>query len=105
VLQRLQTNAPTPHTDGCRCLESDPSEAQAPFLYASPLPQKGQAMQTSTLEPLTILAPAPLSETTTVSDAQCGCGCGCEVSLTQLALPQEAAGRRGDAASAQPTQP
>jgi DNA-binding transcriptional MerR regulator len=105
VLHRLQTAAPTLHTDGCRCLESDTSEAQEPFQHASPLPQKGKAMQTSTLEPLTILAPSPLSETNSATDAQCGCGCGCGVSLTQLALPQDAIGRRGDADSAPPTQP
>ena len=104
VLQRLQTVAPTSHTDGCRCLESDPSEAQEPFQHASSLPQKGQAMQTSTLEPLTILAPSSLFETTTVSDAQCGCGCGCGVSLTQVALPQQVVGQGGDTDSAPPTQ-
>ena len=42
-------------------------------------------MPTSTLEPLTILAPSPLSETNSAGDEHCGCGCGCEVSLTQLA--------------------
>ena len=102
VLQRLQTTAPASHANGCQCLGTETPEAQEPFQHPSPLPRKGHAMPTSTLEPLTILAPSPLSETTTVSDTQCGCGCGCEVSLTQLALPQDAAGRRGDAASAQP---
>jgi MerR family transcriptional regulator, copper efflux regulator len=105
VLSRLQTAAPVQHTDGCQCLGSDTPETQEPFHHSSPLPQKGKAMQTSTLEPLTILAPSPLSETNTVSDAQCGCGCGCEVSLTQLALPQDAMQRRGDAASTPPMQP
>jgi hypothetical protein len=61
-------------------------------------------MQTSTLEPLTILAPSSLFETTTVSDAQCGCGCGCGVSLTQVALPQQVVGQGGDTDSAPPTQ-
>jgi DNA-binding transcriptional MerR regulator len=105
VLQRLQTAAPTNHADGCRCLDSDTPEAQEPFHHPSPIPQKGKAMRTSTLEPFTILAPSALSETNNASDAQCGCGCGCEMSLTQLALPQDAMGRRGDAASAQPMQP
>jgi len=105
VLQRLQTAAPAPHADGCRCLDSDTPQAQEPFQHPSPLPRKGKAMRTSTLEPLTILAPSPLSETDSASAEQCGCGCGCEVSLTQLALPQDAMGRRGDAASAPPTQP
>jgi len=102
VLQRLQTAVPTPHADGCRCLDSDTPEAQEPFQHPSPLPQKGKAMRTSTLEPFTILPPSPLSETNNASDAQCGCGCGCEVSLTQLALPQDALGRRGEVTSAQP---
>ncbi len=62
-------------------------------------------MQTSTLEPLTILAPAPLSATNSAGDEHCGCGCGCGVSLTQLALPQDAVGRIGDTERAQPTQP
>ena len=101
VLQRLQTAAPTHHTDGCRCLDGDTPEAQEPFQHPSPI-QKGKAMRTSTLEPLTILAPTPLSETNHASDEQCGCGCGCEVSLTPLALPQDAMRRRGDVAGAQP---
>jgi hypothetical protein len=105
VLHRLQTGAPTPPTNGCQCLKRDPSEAQEPCQHAFYLPRKGQAMPTLTLEPLTILAPSPLSETTTVSDAQCGCGCGCEVSLTQLTLPPDAAEHGGNATSAQPTQP
>ncbi len=104
VLQRLQTAAPTHHADGCRCLDSDAPEAQEPFQHPSPL-QKGKAMRTSTLEPFTILAPSPLSETNNASDEQCGCGCGCGVSLTQLALPQDAIRRRGDTDSAPPTQP
>jgi MerR family copper efflux transcriptional regulator len=102
VLQRLQTAAPTNHADGCRCLDSDTAEAQEPSQHPSPLPRKGTAMRTSTLEPFTILAPAPLSETNNASNEQCGCGCGCEVSLTQLALPPDAMERRGDAASTQP---
>jgi hypothetical protein len=59
-------------------------------------------MRTSTLEPLTMLAPSTLSETHNASEEQCGCGCGCEVSLTQLALPQDTMGRRGDVTNAQP---
>ena len=101
VLHRLQTTAPTNHTDGCRCLDSDTPEAQAPCQHPSPI-QKGKAMPTSTLKPLTILAPTPLSETNHASDEQCGCGCGCEVSLTPLALPQDAMRRRGDVTGAQP---
>ena len=104
VLQRLQTSALTPHTDGCRCLESDTSEAREPCQHASPLPQKGNAMQTSTLEPLTILAPSTLPETPSATDAQCGCGCGCGVSLTQFALPPYVRRHGGDADSASPTQ-
>ncbi len=61
-------------------------------------------MPTSTLEPLTILAPSPLSETTVPAMNSCGCGCGCGVSLTQLAPPQNAMERRGDEAHAQPPQ-
>ena len=105
VLHRLQTAAPVQHTDGCRCLDSNTPQAQEPFQHPAPLPRKGKAMRTSTLEPLTILAPSPLSEIDNASDEQCGCGCGCEVPLTQLALPQDGMGRRGDAASAPPTQP
>ena len=62
-------------------------------------------MPPSTFEPLTTLPPSPLSEPHTASNEQCGCGCGCGVSLTQLVLPQNAMQRRGDAASAPPTQP
>jgi hypothetical protein len=89
VLHRLQTTAPTSHADGCQCLGSEASEAQEPHTLS--IPQKGEAMSTSTLEPLTILPPSALSETT--SDASCGCGCGCGTSLTQLALPQDTADR------------
>ena len=105
VLQRLQTAAPTPHAGGCRCLDSDTSEEQEPLQYPLPIPRKGAAMPTSTLEPLTILAPSPLSGTNSAADEQCGCGCGCGVSLTQLALPQDAMRRRGDTDSAPPMQP
>ena len=48
-------------------------------------------MPTSTLEPLTILA--PLSETASSGNESCGCGCGCGASLVQLALPQDTADR------------
>ena len=105
VLQRLQTAAPAPHADGCRCLDSDTPEAQEPLLQLSPLISQGEAMRTSTLEPLTLLVPAPSSEPDSSGDESCGCGCGCGVSLTQLALPQDAIRRRGDAASAPPAQP
>jgi hypothetical protein len=102
VLQRLQTVAPVQHTDGCRCLDSDTPASQEPLRHPSLLPRKGKAMQTSTLEPLTILAPAPLSVPNHASDAQCGCGCGCEVPLIQLALSQDATERRGDGESRRP---
>src|SRR5262245_16607442 len=52
VLQRLQMAAHTPHADGCRCLDSDSPETQEPLQHPSPLPWKGAAMRTSTLEPL-----------------------------------------------------
>ena len=54
VLQRLQTTAPASHADGCQCLGSETSEAQE--LHPLSIPRKGEAMPTSTLEPLTILA-------------------------------------------------
>jgi MerR family copper efflux transcriptional regulator len=105
VLHRLQTAAPAQHADECRCLDSDVPEEQEPLQDHSPIPQKGQAMRTSTLEPFTMLAPSPFTENNGASDASCGCGCGCGVSLTQLALPQDAMRRRGDEESAPPTQP
>jgi MerR family copper efflux transcriptional regulator len=89
VLQRLQTPAPTSHVNGCQCLGSETTEAQEPHRVS--IVRKGEAMSTSTLEPLTILAASPLSETASPSDEGCGCGCGCGVSLTQLALPQDTA--------------
>lgn len=103
VLQRLQTAVTTSHAHGCQCLGSDTPEEQEPFQHPSPLPRKGKTMRTSTLEPFTILTTAPLSETHTTSDEQCGCGCGCEVSLIQLARPQDTKGRLGDDTSAPPT--
>jgi hypothetical protein len=103
VLQRLQTTAPTPHVDGCRCLDSDTPQAQELFQHALPLQSKGEAMRTSTLEPLTMLVPSPSSEHNSAGDERCGCGCG--VSLTQLALPQNVRGHRGDPEHAQPKQP
>jgi DNA-binding transcriptional MerR regulator len=89
VLQRLKTPAPASHADGCQCLGSETSEAQE--LPPVSKRRKGEAMSTSTLEPLTILPPSALSET--ASDASCGCGCGCGETLTQLALPQDTADR------------
>jgi DNA-binding transcriptional MerR regulator len=89
VLQRLQTTAPTSHANGCQCLGSETSEEQEPHPVS--IPRKGEAMSTSTLEPLTILPPSALSET--ASDESCGCGCGCGASLTQLELPQDTADR------------
>ena len=102
VLHRLQTTAPTSHADGCQCLGSETSETQEPHPLS--IPRKGGAMPSSTFEPLTTLTPSPLSKTSSTNDEQCGCGCGCGVSLTQLALPQDASRRSGDAASAPPTQ-
>lgn len=101
VLQRLQTTPPASHADGCQCLGSDTPAAQES--HPLPLPQKGAAMPTSTLEPLTILAPSPLSETASSGDTSCGCGCGCGASLTQFTLPQDALKDTGDHQNAQPT--
>ena len=107
VLQRLQTAAPVHHTDGCRCLDSDNPAEQESFQHPSLFISKGEAMPTSTLEPFTILVPAPFPEDTSASHGSCGCGCGCgcEVSLTQLALPQDTMRRPGEAESVPPTQP
>jgi hypothetical protein len=97
VLQQLQAPAPASHADGCQCLDSAPAEAQE--LHPVSIPWKGAAMPTSALEPLTILAPSPLSETASPSEERCGCGCGCGTSFTQVTLPQDTAGH----AKAQPT--
>ena len=105
VLQRLQTAAPANHADVCRCLDSDKPDEQELSQYPLPLKSKGEAMRTSTLEPLTMLAPSSLSEPNSAGDEHCGCGCGCEVSLTQLALPQDTMERIGDEERAQSTQP
>ena len=105
VLHRLQTTAPTPHVDGCKCLDSDTQEEQELFQHVLPLHSKGEAMRTSMLEPLTMLAPSSSSEQNSAGDEHCGCGCGCGVYLTQLALPQNAKGHRGDPAHAQSKQP
>lgn len=86
VLQRLQTTAPASHANGCQCLGSETSETQEPYPAIS---RKGEAMSTSTLEPLTILSPSALFETASAVDESCGCGCG--ASLTQLELPQDPA--------------
>jgi DNA-binding transcriptional MerR regulator len=87
VLQQLQTVTPASHADGCQCLGGDTPEAQEPHPIS--IRQKGETMPTSTLEPFTIL----VSETASAGNASCGCGCGCGASLTQLALPQDAADR------------
>ena len=91
VLHRLQTTAHVSHADGCQCLGGETAEAQE--LHPVSLSRKGKAMPTSTLEPLTILAPAPSSETASPGAERCGCGCGCDASLLQLALPQNTADR------------
>jgi hypothetical protein len=96
VLHRLQTTVPTPHVDGCRCLDTDTPEEQELFQYPTTKTWKGEAMRTATFEPLTMLAPSSSSEQNSAGDEHCGCGCGCGVSLTQLALPQNASGQRGD---------
>ena len=105
VLQRLQTAAPTNHADGCRCLDSGNPEEQELSQYPSPIPRKGEVMYPSTLEPLTMLAPSSSSDKDSTGNEHCDCGCGCEVSLTQLALPQDTMERRGDKERAQSTQP
>ena len=97
VLQRLQTTPPVSHAHGCQCLGSDTPETQEP----PPIPRKGTAMSTSTLEPLTILVPSSLSELASASDQPCGCGCGCDASLTQITLPQDILEAPGDHQSAQ----
>ena len=102
VLQRLQTAAPAHHADGCHCLDSDAPEEQELVHHSLPLKSKGEAMRTSTLEPLTMIASLSLSEHNSAGDEHCGCGC--EVSFTQLALPQNLMERRGDEERAQPTQ-
>jgi hypothetical protein len=104
VLQRLQTAVPVSHADGCQCLGSAPPEAQERRQRPSPRSGKGEAMPPSMLEPLTILAPSPSSETTSSGDARCGCGCGCGASLTQLALPQDSFSSTRNQASGQPAQ-
>jgi DNA-binding transcriptional MerR regulator len=70
VLQRLQTPAPTSHTDGCQCLGGETPDAQESRPIS--LRRKGETMAISTLEPFTILA----SEATNADDGSCGCGCG-----------------------------
>jgi DNA-binding transcriptional MerR regulator len=91
VLQRLQTPAPASHADGCQCLGGETSEGQEPHPVS--ISRKGKAMPTSTLEPLTILAPSPLSETASPGVESCGCGCDCGPSLMQLTLPPDTADR------------
>jgi MerR family copper efflux transcriptional regulator len=99
VLQRLQTAAPVPHADGCRCLDTDTPEAQEP-LHASLIPREGKAMQTSTLEPLTILSPSSAAEQNSADEAGCGCGCGCGPALTPFVLPQDVIRHTGEQESA-----
>jgi hypothetical protein len=105
VLHRLQTAAPAHQAGECQCLNSDTPEAQESLQPLSSIIQKGVAMRTSALEPLTILAPSPLSETNSTGGEPCGCGCGCGVSLTQLTLPQDTRTHRGDTEYVQPIQP
>jgi DNA-binding transcriptional MerR regulator len=105
VLHRLQTTAPVPHVDGCRCLDSDTPEEQQPLHHPLPRVWKGETMHASTFEPLTMLAPSPSAEQNSAGNLGCGCGCGCGASLTQLALPQDARGRTEDPEPLQPKQP
>lgn len=105
VLHRLQTTVPTPHADGCRCLDSDPPEEQEPLQHPLPITWKGATMPTSTLEPFTLLTSSPSSETDSADETPCGCGCGCGVSLTQFALPHDAMRRKEGEESAAPTSP
>jgi DNA-binding transcriptional MerR regulator len=102
VLHRLQTGAPAPPTEGCHCLDSDTPEAREPFQHPIPISWKGETMLPATLEPLTILAPAPSSEHTSAGNPGCGCGCGCGASLIQLALPQNGIRPTGDPESTLP---
>jgi hypothetical protein len=102
VLHRLQTDAPAPHTEGCRCLESDVLEEREPLQHPVSIPWKGEAMPPSTLEPLTILSPAPSAEHNNAGEAGCGCGCGCGAPLTPIVLLQDIIRPTGDQASAPP---
>jgi hypothetical protein len=102
VLQRLQSAPPASHADGCQCLGSVTPPTQEP--HPVPIPRKGTAMSTSTLEPLTLLAPASRSDIASSGDQPCGCGCGCDEFLMQVTLPQEARKNPGDHHSAQPTE-
>jgi DNA-binding transcriptional MerR regulator len=104
VLHRLQTGAPAPHTDGCHCLDGDTPEAREPRQHPVSKSWKGKTMQTSTLEPLTILSPALSAEQPSVGAPGCGCGCvcGCGASLTQLVLPQDSRQPIGDQESTPP---
>jgi DNA-binding transcriptional MerR regulator len=79
VLHRLVTAPPSPHADGCQCLENDVPAAPETYSLPPPLTYGGHYMDTvQTLESLTVL--------TTTPQGPCGCGCGCEdgVSRTQL---------------------
>jgi hypothetical protein len=96
VLHRLQTGSPAPHTEECHCLDSDAPEAREPLEHPVPMPWEGETMPTSTLEPLTILAPAPSSEHTSAGNPGCGCGCGCGTAFIQLVLPQNGIRPTGD---------
>ena len=100
VLQRLQTAVPSPHADGCQCLDIDTPAEQESLQPPLPSLSKGEAMRTSALEPLTMLAPSPGTMENRSGDENCGCGCGCGLPLVQLALPQDAV--RQDEASAPP---
>ena len=66
VLQRLQTAAPTPHTDGCRCLDSDTPEAQEPLQH--PLPHTTERRSDAYLDFGTLNDLGPLA---VVRDQQC----------------------------------
>lgn len=89
VLQRLESAASAPHTDGCQCLVLDVPDGRQSPQDVSFLLSKGNAMNPSTLESLTRLPSEPLSVENGTGGCGCGCGCGCRSSLTPLSLPQE----------------
>ncbi len=105
ILQRLGTAAPANNSDGCGCLDIDNPEGQAPLQHLSPLTTKGEAMRTSALEPLTILAPSPFTRESPSDNGICGCGCGCGLPLTQLSPPPGVPERTGDEEREPPQQP
>jgi DNA-binding transcriptional MerR regulator len=79
VLHRLLTAPPSPHADGCQCLENDVPSPPETYPLSPPLTYGGHHMDTvQTLESLTVL--------TTTTQGPCGCGCGCEDGLSRTQL-------------------